>query len=90
MNLTVMIWRTGEFPGIAFNFGDVNERNAASFKNVWSNMYSIIRRCNHMLAQVDKVEDMNTREKQTYKSYVHFMRGFALPPTARTLAPYLL
>ena len=45
--------------------------------NIWSRMYRIIRRCNTMIAEVDKVTDMNTREKQVYLGYVHFLRGYA-------------
>lgn len=69
-------WRTGEFPGILFTVGEINERNMGSF-NIWPGMYRIIRRCNTMLAEVDKVGDMSTRDKQLYKGYVHFMRGYA-------------
>ncbi|HCF80751.1 RagB/SusD family nutrient uptake outer membrane protein [Petrimonas sp.] len=69
-------WRTGEFPGILFTVGEINERNLGSF-NIWPGMYRIIRRCNTMLAEVDNVSDMSTRDKQLYKGYVHFMRGYA-------------
>lgn len=69
-------WRTGEFPGILFTVGEINERNLGSF-NIWPGMYRIIRRCNIMLAEVDNVSDMSTRDKQLYKGYVHFMRGYA-------------
>ncbi len=69
-------WRTGEFPGILFTVGEINERNLSSF-NIWPGMYRIIRRCNTMLAEVDNVGDMSTRDKQLYKGYVHFMRGYA-------------
>lgn len=69
-------WRTWEFPGVLYTIGEVNERNLGSM-NIWSNMYKIIRRCNIMLAEVDKVGDMSTRDKQIYKGYVHFIRGYA-------------
>lgn len=70
-------WRTGEFPGMLFSIGEVNERNLPGSLNIWSRMYRVIRRCNTMLAEVDKVTDMNTREKQVYQGYVHFLRGYA-------------
>ncbi len=70
-------WRTGEFPGILFSVGEINERNLPGSMNIWYNMYSVIRRCNNMLAEVDNVGDMSTRDKQLYKGYVHFMRGYA-------------
>ncbi|RNC63841.1 RagB/SusD family nutrient uptake outer membrane protein [Proteiniphilum sp. X52] len=70
-------WRTTEFSGIRFTVGEINERNVPSRMNIWYSMYSVIRRCNIMLANVDKVEDMNTLDKQKYRGYVHFLRGYA-------------
>ncbi len=70
-------WRTSEFPGVLFTVGEINERNVPSSMNIWYRMYRVIRRCNYMLANVDKVGDMSTREKQLYKGYVHFLRGYA-------------
>lgn len=69
-------WRTGEFPGIYFTVGRVNASNLYSF-NIWDNMYKIIARCNYMLENVDKVPDMIQSEKNEYKGYVHFIRGWA-------------
>lgn len=70
-------WRTIEFSGIQFTVGEINERNIPGSMNIWYNMYSVIRRCNYMLANVEKVEDMNTLDKQKYRGYVHFLRGYA-------------
>jgi len=70
-------WRTGEFPGILFTVGEINERNVPGSMNIWYSMYRVIRRCNYMLANIDGVADMTTREKQNYKGYVHFLRGYA-------------
>ncbi|HBL33166.1 MAG TPA: RagB/SusD family nutrient uptake outer membrane protein [Porphyromonadaceae bacterium] len=69
-------WRTGEFPGVLFTVGEINERNLQDF-NIWYRMYRIINRCNKMLANVDQVEDMSTRDRQLYKGYAHFLRGYA-------------
>lgn len=70
-------WRTGQFPGILYSVGEVNERNLPGSFNIWYNMYRVIRRCNLMLANVDDVHDMSTFDKQLYKGYVHFLRGYA-------------
>lgn len=70
-------WRTGEFSGIQFSVGEINERNLPGSMNIWYNMYRVVRRCNTMLRDVDKVGDMSTRDKQVYKGYVHFLRGYA-------------
>lgn len=70
-------WRTTQFAGILFTVGEINERNLTSDMNIWGDMYQVIRRCNTMLKNVDKVGNMSTRDKQTYKGYVHFMRGYA-------------
>lgn len=69
-------WQTYEFIGGKYSVGEVNSRNLGSF-NIWYGMYRIISRSNKMLVEVDKVVDMNSRDKQIYKGYVHFMRGYA-------------
>ena len=70
-------WRTGQFPGMLFTVGEVNERNLPGSMNIWYRMYRIIARTNKMLVQVENVEDMSTLDKQLYNGYVHFMRGYA-------------
>ncbi len=70
-------WRTGQFPGMLFTVGEVNERNLPGSMNIWYRMYRIIARTNKMLVQVENVEDMSTLDKQLYNRYVHFMRGYA-------------
>lgn len=85
------IWDTGEFSGIGLTKGTITERNLpGSFNNVYSNMYSVIRRCNKMLLNIDKVKDMNTRERQQYLGYVHFMRGYAYYHLLMNFGPCLL
>jgi hypothetical protein len=69
-------WRTWEFPGVLFTVGEINERNLGSM-NIWYRMYRIIARCNLMLSEADNVKDMSTLDKQLYKGYVHFLRGYA-------------
>ena len=39
--------------------------------------YKVINRCNRMLANVDKIADMSTNDKEDYKAMVHFIRGYA-------------
>lgn len=70
-------WRTGEFSGVMFTVGEINERNVPGSMNIWYRMYRVIRRCNTMLANINTVEDMSTRDKQIYSGYVHFLRGYA-------------
>ncbi|MDD3561820.1 RagB/SusD family nutrient uptake outer membrane protein [Petrimonas mucosa] len=70
-------WRTSQFSAIYFTVGEMNSRNVPSSMNIWYRMYRIIRRCNTMLANIDKPGDMTTRERQLYKGYVHFLRGYA-------------
>ncbi|RIJ47888.1 RagB/SusD family nutrient uptake outer membrane protein [Maribellus luteus] len=70
-------WRTAEFPGVLFTVGEINERNVPWSMNIWYRMYRVVRRCNTMLANVDQIGDMSTREKQIYEGYVHFLRGYA-------------
>ncbi|MDO5035395.1 MAG: RagB/SusD family nutrient uptake outer membrane protein [Porphyromonas sp.] len=85
------IWTTAEFPGSMFSRGEVNERNLpASFHNVWKSMYTIIQRCNVMLANIENVPDMNTRERQLYTGYVHFMRGYAYYHLLMDFGPCLI
>lgn len=85
------IWETAEFPGIDLTKGTITERNLpGSFNGLYSNMYSIIRRCNYMLLNVGGIEDMNTLEKQEYRGYVHFMRGYAYYHLLMNFGPCLI
>lgn len=83
-------WRTGQFPGMRFTVGEINERNLPGSMNIWYNMYKVVRRCNTMLQDVDKVTDMTTREKQLYKGYVHFIRGYAYYHLLMNWGPLLI
>ncbi|MDD2243873.1 MAG: RagB/SusD family nutrient uptake outer membrane protein [Dysgonamonadaceae bacterium] len=82
-------WRTGEFAGILFTVGEINERNLGSF-NIWYQMYRVINRCNIMLANIDKVSDMNSLDRQLYVGYVHFMRGYAYYHLLMNWGPLLI
>lgn len=85
------IWESAEFPGLMLTKGTITERNLPqSLNSLYTNMYSIIRRCNFMLLNVDGVKDMNTREKQEYKGYVHFMRGYAYYHLLMNFGPCLI
>ncbi len=83
-------WRVGEFAGIQFTVGEINERNVPGSMNIWYRMYRVIRRCNTMLAGVDGIKDMSTREKQLYSGYVHFLRGYAYYHLLMNWGPCLL
>lgn len=83
-------WRTSEFSGIRFTVGEINERNLPGSMNIWYNMYKVVRRCNTMLKDVDKVGDMSVREKQQYKGYVHFLRGYAYYHLLMNWGPLLI
>ncbi|MCI6278902.1 MAG: RagB/SusD family nutrient uptake outer membrane protein [Porphyromonas sp.] len=86
-----VLWETAEFPGISFTKGTITERNLpSSFLSTWYQMYTIIRRCNLMIANIDKVQDMNTRERQEYLGYVHFMRGYAYYHLLQNFGPCLI
>lgn len=69
-------WPDPEFWGMQFTVGKINEENVPNW-NLWYGMYRTIRRCNIMLANIDKVHDMTEPDKNEYVSYVHFMRGYA-------------
>lgn len=83
-------WRTGEFSGIQFTVGEINERNLPGSMNIWYNMYKVVRRCNTMLSEIDNVTDMTVREKQNYRGYVHFMRGYAYYHLIMNWGPLLI
>lgn len=69
-------WRTAEFWGAQFTTNNINEQNVPNW-GLWHNMYNIIQRCNKMFANIDNVSDMDADEKREYRSYAHFMRGYA-------------
>lgn len=83
-------WRTGEFSGIQFSVGEIHERNIPGSMNIWYNMYKVIRRSNTMLKEVEHVGDMSTRDKQLYRGYVHFMRGYAYYHLLMNWGPLLI
>lgn len=83
-------WRTGQYPGVRFTVGEINERNLPGTMNIWYNMYKVVRRCNVMLKNIDNVTDMSTREKQMYRGYVHFMRGYAYYHLLMNWGPLLI
>lgn len=69
-------WQTAEFWGARLTVGGINENNVPNWY-LWYDMYKIINRCNRMLLNVDNVGDMTDSDRRLYKSYVHFMRGYA-------------
>lgn len=82
-------WQTGEFWGAQFSIGQINERNLP-ITSLWSDMYRVIARCNKMLQNVSKVEDMGEIERRRYISYVHFMRGYAYYHLLMNWGPLLI
>ena len=82
-------WQTSEFWGAQFTVGNINETNIPNWY-LWKNMYVIVQRCNKMLANVDKVADMNDGDRREYKAYVHFMRGWAYYHLLMNWGPLLI
>lgn len=83
-------WRKDEFAGVLFTVGEVNERNLPGSMNIWYRMYRVIARSNKMLQEVDNVGDMSTLDKQRYRAYVHFMRGYAYYHLLMNWGPVLI
>ena len=82
-------WQTGEFWGAQFTVGNVNPEKVFNWGQ-WYSMYKIINRCNRMLANVDKVGDMSTNDKEDYKAMVHFIRGYAYYILLQNWGPCLI
>lgn len=82
-------WRKDEFWPMMFATGEINERNLKN-ADIWPKMYTIINRCNTMLANVDKVTDMTAFDRRVYTSYVHFMRGYAYYHLLMNWGPLLI
>lgn len=82
-------WQTNEFWGAKFTVNSINERNVPNW-GLWDGMYKTIRRCNIMLKNVDKVENMSSSDIMEYKAYVHFIRGYAYYHLLQNWGPLLI
>lgn len=70
-------WDHDEYPGLNFAIGRITPDNLMGFKAVWPKMYKVIRRCNTILANIDKCEDLNTLDEREILGYTYFMRAYA-------------
>ncbi|MDD6952243.1 MAG: RagB/SusD family nutrient uptake outer membrane protein [Parabacteroides sp.] len=73
----VVQWETGEYPGLLFALDRVTPDKLENFGDVWPRMYKIIRRCNTLLANIDKCQDLTTLEEREVLGYTYFMRAYA-------------
>lgn len=70
-------WDSGEYPGVNFAIGRITPDNLMGFGDVWPKMYRIIRRCNTILANIDKCQDLSTLDEREILGYTYFMRAYA-------------
>ena len=67
-----------DYTALDYVQGNITPTNLRSF-NIWPEMYIVIRRVNTILANIDKVVDLEdgSREKNELLGYIYFMRAYA-------------
>jgi len=70
------LFGTGEFQGMAFVLGQLNESNLGSF-NRWWQFYRIIRQCNTIITRIGECEDCLPSDLSRILSHTRFFRAYA-------------
>ncbi|MDD6436787.1 MAG: RagB/SusD family nutrient uptake outer membrane protein [Prevotella sp.] len=65
------------YDGMAFVLGLVTPTNMRGFLSYYNRNYMAIRRCNDILANINKPQDMKATERALDLGYVHFFRAYA-------------
>ena len=67
-----------DYTALDYVQGNITPTNLRAF-NIWPGMYIVIRRVNTILANIDKVVDLEdgSREKNELLGYIYFMRAYA-------------
>jgi hypothetical protein len=70
------LFGTGEFQGMAYVLGELNDANLGNF-NRWGQYYRIIRQCNTIFARIDEAPDWTAVERLNVIAYTRFIRAYA-------------
>ncbi|MCY4778080.1 RagB/SusD family nutrient uptake outer membrane protein [Sphingobacterium sp. UT-1RO-CII-1] len=78
-----------EFKGLAYILGQVSEDDQKGLGN-WANNYKIIRKCNTVLANLDKANDLLNIDKIEITGYTKFLRAYAYYNLLMDFGPLVL
>ena len=70
------LFGTGQFQGMAFVLGELNDANLGYF-NRWGQWYRIIRQCNTIFTRIDEASDWTAVERLNVIAYTRFIRAYA-------------
>lgn len=70
-------WDQAEYPGMRYVLGEVTPDNLMGFYSQYVNMYKVIRKCNTLLANINKCTDLTTLDEREVLGYTYFMRAYA-------------
>jgi hypothetical protein len=83
------LFGTGEFQGMAYVLGELNDANLGSF-NRWGQWYRIIRQCNTIFSRIDEASDWTAVERLNVLSYTRFIRAYAYYNLLMNFGPVVL
>lgn len=68
---------TYNYYGMSFVLGEINADNLYSFYSYYAQDYQAIRKCNELLANINKASDLTTTARLVDYSYAKFLRAYA-------------
>jgi len=80
---------TNDYAAMQYVLGNVTPTNIGAMAK-WNQMYLVVRKCNTILANMDKVADMSTLDKRETLGYVYFMRAYAYYQLLMQYGPLLI
>lgn len=83
------LFGTGEFQGMAFVLGELNDANLGHF-NRWGQWYRIIRQCNTIFTRIDEASDWTAVERLNVIAYTRFIRAYAYYNLLMNFGPVVL
>ncbi|MDD4591662.1 MAG: RagB/SusD family nutrient uptake outer membrane protein [Parabacteroides sp.] len=83
------LFGTGEFQGMAFVLGELNDANLGKF-NQWGQWYRIIRQCNTIFARIDEASDWTAVERLNVIADTRFIRAYAYYNLLMNYGPVVL
>lgn len=83
------LFNTGEFQGMGFVLGELNDTNLGEF-NRWGQWYRIIRQCNTIFTRIDEAPDWTAVERLNVVAYTRFIRAYAYYNLLMNFGPVIL
>lgn len=78
-----------EYMGVRMVLGRVNPDQLERL-NTWAQLYRVVRRVNLILSKIDEVPNLESADKQVFRGYAYFMRGWAYYNLLQNFGPLLI